>query len=116
MLAGGLYISKSFDGFGAMHSEKINIGIIGCGDRGKGIMSVMKDLSDIFNVVAICDVLDFRFAEAKKIMPSDNIKTYTDYRRLLDDKNVHAVVNATPLFLHFQISSDALKAGKAYLS
>jgi len=112
MLAGGLYISNSFDGFGTMHSEKINIGIIGCGDRGKGIMSVMKDLSDIFNVVAICDVLDFRFAEAKKIMPSDNIKTYTDYRRLLDDKNVHAVVNATPLFLHFQISSDALRAGK----
>ncbi len=113
LLAGGIYMSKSFAGIPAINfNEKINIGIIGCGDRGKGIMSVMKDLTNIFNVVAICDVLDFRFAEAKKIMPAENIKIYSDYRKLLDDKNVHAVVNATPLNLHFNISSDALKAGK----
>lgn len=106
-------MSKTFAGISAINiDEKINIGIIGCGDRGKGIMSVMKDLTNIFNVVAICDVLDFRFAEAKKIMPGENIKMYSDYRKLLDDKNVHAVVNATPLHLHYNISSDALKAGK----
>lgn len=113
LLAGGMYVSTSFGGLLLVKSnEKINIGIIGCGDRGKGIMSVLKDLKDIFNVVAICDVLDFRFEEAKKITPLDSIKTYSDYRKLLDDKNVQAVVNATPLYLHFQISSDALKAGK----
>jgi predicted dehydrogenase len=112
-LAGGVYMSQSFALSPVLKfHQKINIGIIGCGDRGKGIMSVMKDLKDIFNVVAICDVLDFRFAEAKKIMPLENIKIYSDYRRLLDDKNVDAVVNATPLYLHFKISSDAIKAGK----
>ncbi len=112
LLTSGIYVSKSLGGFLTFGQEKINVGIIGCGDRGKGIMSVLKDLPDFFNVVAICDVLDFRFAEAKKIMPAESIKTYSDYRRLLDDKNVQAVVNATPLYLHFQISSDALKAGK----
>ncbi len=112
-LAGGITLSNSFRSFGIMNDQKkINIGIIGCGDRGKGIMSVMKDLKNIFNVVAICDVLDFRFTEAKKIMPGSNLRSYTDYRQLLDDKNIDAVVNATPLYLHFQISSDALKAGK----
>lgn len=112
-LAGGIFMSKSFSNLSVLpFDEKINIGIIGCGDRGKGIMSVMKDLKDIFNVVAICDVLDFRFEEAKKIMPEENIKRYSDYRRLLDDKNVHAVLNAIPLYMHFKISSDALKAGK----
>ncbi len=113
LFAGGFYISKSMGGLPLLNlNEKINIGIIGCGDRGKGIMSVMKDLKDIFNIVAICDVLDFRFAEAKKIMPGVNLITYSDYHKLLDDKNIHAVVNATPLYLHFQISADALKAGK----
>jgi predicted dehydrogenase len=113
LLAGGITLSKSFRSFGIMNDQKkTNIGIIGCGDRGKGIMSVMKDLENIFNVVAICDVLDFRFTEAKKIMPGSNLRSYTDYRQLLDDKNIDAVVNATPLYLHFQISSDALKAGK----
>lgn len=112
-LAGGITLSNSFRSFGIMNDhKKINIGIIGCGDRGKGIMSVMKDLKNIFNVVAICDVLDFRFTEAKKIMPGSNLRSYTDYRQLLDNKNIDAVVNATPLYLHFQISSDALKAGK----
>jgi len=112
-LAGGITLSNSFRSFGIMNDhQKINIGIIGCGDRGKGIMSVMKDLKNIFNVVAICDVLDFRFTEAKKLMPGSNLRSYTDYRQLLDDKNIDAVVNATPLYLHFQISSDALKAGK----
>jgi predicted dehydrogenase len=73
----------------------------------------MKNLKDIFNIVAICDVLPFRIDEAKKMMlPGEMLKTYSEYRRLLDDKNVHAVINATPLYLHFKISSDALKAGK----
>lgn len=113
LFAGGFYISKSISDFPLLNlNAKINIGIIGCGDRGKGIMSVMKDLKDIFNIVAICDVLDFRFDEAKKIMPGANLTTYSDYHKLLDDKNIHAVVNATPLYMHFQISSDALKAGK----
>ncbi len=112
-VAGSIFMADSVKGwtsFGA--NVRINIGIIGCGDRGKGIMSVMKDLKAFFNIVAICDVLPFRIEEAKKIMPGENFKIYSDYGYLLDDKNVHAVVNATPLYLHFKISSDALKAGK----
>lgn len=113
-LAGGILMADSVGGLAKLEpNEKVNIGIIGCGDRGKGIMSVMKNLKDIFNIVAICDVLPFRIDEAKKMMlPGEMLKTYSDYRRLLDDKNVHAVINATPLYLHFKISSDALKAGK----
>jgi predicted dehydrogenase len=112
-LAGGITMARSLSDFAIVNDhKKINIGIIGCGDRGKGIMSVMKDLNEMFNIVAICDVLDFRFAEAKKILPGANLKTYSDYRRLLNDNNIHAVVNATPLYLHHKISSDALEAGK----
>lgn len=112
-LTGGFLITDPLNGLTSFaNKEKINIGIIGCGDRGKGIMSVMKELKDLFNIVAICDVLPFRMDEAKKVFPGQKLESYSDYRRLLDNKRVHAVVNATPLYLHYKISSDALKVGK----
>src|ERR1700754_3736113 len=92
--------------------DKINIGVIGCGNRGVGLMTVLKELQDKFNIAAICDVLDFRFKEAKDAGLSSDTKEYKDYRKLLDDKNLPAVVIASPLYLHFQMASDALKAGK----
>lgn len=92
-------------------AEKINIGVIGCGSRGVGLMSVLNELQDKFKITAICDVLDFRFKEAKQVSQGE-MKEYKDYRKLLDDKSIKAVVIATPLYLHFQMASDALKAGK----
>src|SRR5690242_2231101 len=91
--------------------EKLNIGVIGCGNRGVGVMSVLKELQDKFQITALCDVLDFRFAEAKQVVTND-VKEYKDYRKLLDDKAVQQVIIASPLYLHFQMASDALKAGK----
>ena len=112
-LAGVILLADSAGGWNLNGpNKKINIGVIGCGDRGKGIMSVMKDLKDYFNIVAICDVLPFRIEETKKMFPTENFTIYSDYRKLLDDKNVDAVVSATPLYLHYKISSDVLKAGK----
>jgi len=90
--------------------KKLNVAIIGCGDRGKGLMYVLKELSDQFQIKAICDVLDFRLEAAKKVEPSAS--TTKDYRKVLDNKNVDAVIIAVPLHLHFQIAKDALQAGK----
>src|SRR5581483_2561249 len=90
--------------------QKINIAIIGCGDRGTGIMQILKDLTDRFTITAICDVLDFRIANAQKIQPDAVV--YKDYRKLLDDKTINAVVIAVPLSEHFHIAKDALAAGK----
>jgi predicted dehydrogenase len=92
-------------------AEKLNIGVIGCGSRGVGLMSVLKELQDKFQITALCDVLDFRFKEAKQVVTND-VKEYKDYRKLLDDKSVQQVVIASPLYLHYQMASEALKAGK----
>ena len=90
----------------------LRVGVIGCGDRGNGIIEVMKELPE-FSVNAICDVLDFRIEDCKKILPQQaNTAVYKDYRRLLDDKNIDAVVIATPLNMHYQIAAAALDAGK----
>jgi predicted dehydrogenase len=111
LLAGGLVFSNQWVQAFAGSAERINIGIIGCGDRGTGIMKMLNELTDRFAVTAICDVLDFRIENAKKLS-TNSVKEYKDYRKLLDDKTVHAVVIATTLSEHYQIAKDALLAGK----
>lgn len=89
----------------------INIAMIGCGDRGKGVLSVIKKMKDKFNIVAYCDVLDFRLEETKKYV-SPSSKAVKDYRKVLDDKTISAVFIATPLSEHYKIAADAIRAGK----
>ena len=89
----------------------INIAMIGCGDRGKGVLSVIKKMPEKFNIVSYCDVLDFRLEETKKYVVATS-KPIKDYRKVLDDKNVSAVFIATPLSEHFKIAADAIRAGK----
>lgn len=91
--------------------EKVTVGLIGCGSRGVGVMQILKELQDKFQVTAVCDILDFRFKEARAVGLGD-LKEYKDYRKLLDDKSIQLVVIATPLYLHYQMAADALKAGK----
>jgi predicted dehydrogenase len=110
-LTGGLLLHNQMLGaFSVNPAEKIPVGVIGCGDRGKGLMSVFKELPDQFTLTAVCDVLDFRLKEAQQVAP--NLTTFKDYRRLLDDPKIKAVVIAVPLNLHFEVASQALKAGK----
>lgn len=111
LLAGGLVFSNQWVQAFAGTAEKLNIGIIGCGDRGTGIMKMLGELNDRFTVTAICDVLDFRIENAKKIATTP-VKEYKDYRQLLEDKTVQAVVIAVTLSEHYHIAKDALLAGK----
>jgi predicted dehydrogenase len=89
----------------------INVAMIGCGDRGKGVLSVIKKMNDKFNIVAYCDVLDFRLEETKKyVLPSS--MPVKDYKKVLDNKQIDAVFIATPLSEHYRIAKDAILAGK----
>jgi predicted dehydrogenase len=113
ILTGGFLLhNQLLQAFGSTRQEKINVGLIGCGDRGTGVMSIMRQLPELFNISAICDVLDFRLEHARKVAGSSAPKEYKDYRQLLEDKNIQAVVIATPLNMHFPVASDALNAGK----
>lgn len=89
----------------------IRIAMIGCGDRGKGVLSVINKLPEQFKTVAYCDLLDFRLAETQKYAPAGT-PSFKDYRQILDHKNVDAVFIATPLSEHFSIAKDAILAGK----
>ncbi|MBX7165550.1 MAG: Gfo/Idh/MocA family oxidoreductase [Pirellulales bacterium] len=66
------------------------------------------------HAVALCDVDQAVLAEAAKKVEASNgaCRTYSDYRRLLDDPEIDAVVITTPDHWHAQMTIDACRAGK----
>jgi predicted dehydrogenase len=88
-------------------SEKLNIAGIGIGGMGGGNLGNMQTE----NIVALCDV-DPNYA-AHTIKRYPNAKLYTDYREMLDkQKDIDAVLIATPDHTHAVITMAAIKAGK----
>ncbi|MFD2160769.1 Gfo/Idh/MocA family protein [Paradesertivirga mongoliensis] len=113
VLTSSMFLSNELLAAGSfVAGPKIRVAIIGCGDRGVGIMNVMKQLPEQFEIRAICDVLDFRLQNALKVYTSRDLKSYKDYREVLDDKAVDAVFIATPLNMHFEIAQNAIRAEK----
>jgi predicted dehydrogenase len=91
-------------------NNTINIGVIGTGDRGGGLMSIINSIDHV-NVIAACDVLPFRLKEG--ISKSNSNPTgYSDYRQLIDNNDIDAVIIATTFNTHSKIAIDALDAGK----
>lgn len=93
--------------------DKVKLGVIGAGGRGTFVMTVFqKDAA--LEVGAICDVyepnLERGLSTAKKA--GSTPKAYRNYRQLLDDKEIQAVLIATPEHWHAQMVLDALAAGK----
>ena len=92
--------------------KKISVGIIGCGDRGVGLGYVLNSMPEQFELKALCDVLAFRLEQAKKLDKQNTLRYEKDYRKLIDDKTIDAVIIATPLHNHYEIAAAAIKAGK----
>jgi predicted dehydrogenase len=89
--------------------DRIRFGLIGCGSRGKEIFQAAMRCSNA-EAVAAADLYTRRLDEVKAMAPQ--IKTYGDYRRLLDDKSVDAVLIATPQHQHALNFVPAIQAGK----
>ncbi|MBI4893714.1 MAG: Gfo/Idh/MocA family oxidoreductase [Acidobacteria bacterium] len=97
---------------GQAPSDRLKVGVIGCGGRGVGahIASLMKmKETDNVEVSAVCDVFDKRAKQAAQITGG---QAYQDYRELLANKDVQIVVIATPDHWHAQMAIDAASAGK----
>ncbi len=91
---------------GASPNEKLNIAAIGVGGRGKADIRGVKSE----NIVALCDVNANNLAAAAKEYP--NAKTYVDWRRCLDQKDIDAVVCATTDHTHAFVNVWAMNRGK----
>jgi predicted dehydrogenase len=90
-------------------NDRIRLGIIGPGARGKQIMRQAIGCPNT-EMVGIADIYTRRLEEARKYAP--DAKTYLDYRHLLEDKSIDAVLIATPQHLHCEHFVASLDAGK----
>jgi predicted dehydrogenase len=103
-------------------SNRINVGAIGVGriSRTHDMPGIWKH--DTARIIAVCDLDSKRVAEAKTLVngqytkqtgkPYDGVTTYADYRELLANKDIDAVVISTPDHQHSILGIDAVWAGK----
>jgi predicted dehydrogenase len=107
-------------------SKQINVGAIGVGriSRGHDLPAILKN--DSARVMAVCDLSADRVVEGKKFVndfyakktgkPYDGVTGYSNFRELLANKDIDAVVISTPDHQHAILAVAAVRAGKdAYL-
>lgn len=90
--------------------ERIRIGCVGFGKQGEGNLGV-----HLKNTVAVCDVDSTRLGKAKERVEKATKQpcaAYGDYRKMLEDKNVDAIVFTVPDHWHALMTIDACRAGK----
>ena len=93
-------------------NEKIRVGFIGAGGMANAHMSTINDLREKNNVesVAVADCWKTRAEAGAKKVGTKN--AFTDYRKVLDMKEVDYVTIATPEHRHGEMTLDAMDAGK----
>ncbi|MEO8657389.1 MAG: Gfo/Idh/MocA family oxidoreductase [Bryobacteraceae bacterium] len=90
-------------------NDRVRAGIVGAGGRGRYLIGQFKELG--VDVAAVCDVYQPNL-EAGLKEASTGARALRDYRRLLDDKSLDAVIVATPDHWHARMVIDAVDAGK----
>jgi predicted dehydrogenase len=100
--------------YAASPSDQVMLGVIGSGSRGTFVMSTFqKDAA--LRVAAICDVYEPNLENAASVaskVADTHPKLYRNYKELLADKDVQAVLIATPEHWHYRMVLDAIAAGK----
>src|SRR6266481_6384748 len=105
-----IFLNRTLAATGEQPSEFIRIGFIGLGGQGNSNLSQL-----IKNAVAVCDVDKKHLATTKARVEKANNRpcaAYGDYRKLLEDKSIDAVLIATPDHWHALTTINACEAGK----
>lgn len=107
LAASGIVAAPGFLASGKISpNEKLNVGVIGTAHRGA---SNLQGVSGE-NVAALCDVDDGLLAAAHKHHPQ--AKTYNDFRKLIEQPDLDAIVVSTPDHVHAVATMMALKNGR----
>lgn len=92
-------------------NERVNVAVIGVCNRGADNIKEMEDEANgLFNMVALCDVDTDGAAKARKKYPE--AKFFQDYRKVMDLKNLDAVLIATPDHMHALPALAAMRSGR----
>jgi predicted dehydrogenase len=93
----------------ASANNQINVGLIGCGNRGGQVAAMFQKLKGV-NIAGLCDPDAERVAALKKTYPK--AKTCADLRELIDSPDIDAVIVATCNHWHALAAIWAMRAGK----
>src|SRR5437879_8862994 len=100
--ASALALPASAQPLGA--NERINIGLIGTGGRCRHLMGALARVP-ITRMAALCDVYEPHLEQARKLA-DPKATLYRDYRRLLESKDLQAVLIAAPDHWHVPMTVD----------
>lgn len=104
-----------YSGLRAAPSDRVRIAHIGLGGMGLSHLNWFANLPEV-EVVALCDVDSHRANDAlkklKEIHPNSKAIIYSDFRRILERKDIDAITIATPDHWHAQIAILAFQSGK----
>ncbi len=98
----------------AAPSSQINLGVIGSGGRGTYVMSAFQK-DPAVRVASVCDVYEPNLEKALSIAAKaqgGSPRAIRNYKQILEDKSIQAVLIATPEHWHHRMVLDALAAGK----
>ncbi len=108
--AAGLTASRAFASSRILGAnDRVRVGLIGVGSRGQEILRTAMSCPNT-EVISVADIYARRFDEVKAFAPQ--AKTFTDFRKLLDDSSLDAVLIATPQHQHALNFVPAIQAGK----
>ncbi len=95
-------------------NDRIAVAYIGVGSQGTAHMKGQKDHAQENNIVqaSVCDVWQKRLDAARNFLGLTEADAYRDYHKVLERKDIDAVVISTVDNWHGQVSVDALQAGK----
>ena len=105
-LVAGVHSMRTELAHGASPNEKLNIACVGVGGKG---WSDMHGTSAGQNIVAVCDIDESRLAKATDAFPKAT--GYTDWRQLLEHKEIDAVTVSTPDHMHAPVTLAAIELG-----
>ena len=94
--------------------DKVRVAFVGVGNRGSYLLRHMLQVPGV-EVVAVCDILPERAAEAAETVSKagGSAVTYTDFRKMLDElKDIDAVVQAVPDWAHRDVNIAILEVGR----
>jgi predicted dehydrogenase len=111
MLAPATLLNMTASSVSLKPKDKVRLGVIGTGSRAWHLMELMNTVKEQEGIefTALCDVYEPNLEFARGLAP--NAKVFTDYRSLLEMKELDAVIVATPLHQHAHITIDALNSG-----
>jgi len=100
--------------FASKRSEQINVAIVGCGSQGRVLINACLKIPQV-RFRTVCDIWPYaRFSVSRYLSKFGHETTvYDDYRVMLEkEKDIGAVIVATPDWMHAPITCAALEAGK----